>query len=453
MDSRKIATHRICSERGMCHQVCVLETIPEFLPKVYYRSKCGDKATCSGAQQIHNKTNPELDPAGLIVGRRNTDDGDCPACCNTNFCNDICTKNNSVAIHGTQAPITTHLVTQIYLEHTSAHFPETTHAQTSAKPPATTKHSVLTKASPVITHLHLELNSTHKPSITHVVQDCSTKGYGYVRTGHLCIKFHFDIVNFSHAAIACAREGAMLVTIDTKEKMSEIWAELNKTSGYLPDLWIGGSDINHNDTFYWQTGSEVYTYTNWGKILQQPNDPHYHDQDCIILHRSDNYTWYDEPCYRDYGFICEHPLQAIPTSTPHSPPCESHPGYQLLEHNLGCVEYVRVPTDKITAHNYCIMFGSHLVDIGSEDKQHAIFKFMQAHNESASSWIGLVSIITGTHNKQDWRWEAGFPYSYKNWEHGYPNTDGDCAIIFKNGRWRDAACNEHYSFLCEKNHS
>ncbi|KAL3885179.1 hypothetical protein ACJMK2_025273 [Sinanodonta woodiana] len=235
--------------------------------------------------------------------------------------------------------------------------------------------------------------------------------------------------------------------------MNEIRTELHKISGYIPDLWIGGSDIHHNDTFYWQNGIAVRPYANWGTHQQQPNDPHYHDQDCIILHRTDNYTWYDEPCYRVYGFICEHPLPAVHTGTPHSQPCESHPGFQLLEHNLGCVEYVRIPIDLDTARNYCRIFDSHLVTIESEAKQRAIFRFMTSHNASATSWIGLVSTKPGTHSRHDWRWEAGVPYSYSNWDHIDPDADGNCIIIYTNGQWRDRACTEHHSFMCEKNQS
>ncbi|KAK3586605.1 hypothetical protein CHS0354_029483 [Potamilus streckersoni] len=209
------------------------------------------------------------------------------------------TKPTYVTSHPVQTQ-GTQIVTDVHQDRTSNSMPSTTLTLTTAKPTLTATNSLLTEVTHQGAHVHQEQTN------------CSQYGSGYVETRHLCIKFHFDEKNFKDAATACSKEGAMLVTIDTEHKMREIWTELNKISGHLQDLWIGGSDVHHTDTFYWQNGVEVgHPYTNWGTHQQQPDE---HDHDCIILHRLDNYTWYDEPCYRHYGFICEHPMQVIHTS-------------------------------------------------------------------------------------------------------------------------------------------
>ncbi|KAL3885180.1 hypothetical protein ACJMK2_025274 [Sinanodonta woodiana] len=394
-----------CRDITVCgvDQACILERSLAHLPDNFYRSRCGEKHMCLEAQHIHNNEQSTPQPAEILVGKRSNTYSDCPACCYTDFCNDNCTQNNSVAVHGiTQAPtsltitnvslVTTHattthheltkatkLVTDVNQHHTSMHTTVPTHS---------TKHQTLAAVTTHPgTHLHQEQASTHVPSITHAAQ------------------------------------------------------ELN-----IQDLWIGGSDVNHTDTFYWQNGVEVRSYTNWGKIEQQPNDPHYHDQDCIILHRTDNYTWYDEPCYRVYGFICEHPLQDVHTSTHQTTSCESQDGFHQLEHNLGCVMYVQIAMDWQSASNYCTKHHSHLVTINSQKKQDVIHRFVISHGANDTPWIGLYL----PHNQRHWQWESGLHDTYNNWGATQPEGPGTCVIMGTNGHWRNKICSSNHPFICQK---
>ncbi|KAL3885181.1 hypothetical protein ACJMK2_025275 [Sinanodonta woodiana] len=411
---------------------------------------------CLEAHHIHNNGQSTAQSAEVLVGKRISIFGDCPACCYTDFCNNKCSQNNSVAIQGiTQVPTiititntpvitinstkqssatihhdltkATKFVTDVHQHHTSMRI---------IAPTQTTKHQTLvTEVTHLGTHLHQEQTSTHVPSITHAAQECSQVGSGYIQTRHLCIKFHSDAKTFKDAATDCSKEGAMLVTIDTAYKMNEIWSQLQTFSkNNVQDLWIGGSDIHHNDTFYWQNGVEVRPYTNWGTHQQQ----------------TDNYTWYDEPCYRVYGFICEHPLQDVHTSTHQTTSCESQDGFHQLEHNLGCVMYVQTAMDWQSASNYCTKHHSHLVTINSQKKQDAIHRFATSHGTNDFPWIGFVTTVTSPHDIHHWRWESGIPYTYNNWAVKQPEGPGTCVVMATNGHWRNNICSSNHPLICQK---
>ncbi|KAK3586604.1 hypothetical protein CHS0354_029482 [Potamilus streckersoni] len=396
---------------------------------------------CLEAQQNHENAHLAQNRTEVIVGRRNGPYGDCPSCCYTDFCNNNCTQNNSVDMSGTGA---TERTTSFDIKNTPIM------SLASTKPSSTTTHFASTKSTHPVTNVYQKPTSTHIPGTSHVVQDCSQYGSGYHQTRNLCIKFHFDLMNFNHSATTCIAEGAKLVTIDTEIKMSEIWTELQKSSGYVPDLWIGGRDVSQTDTFYWLTGNKVYPYSNWGKIPQQPEDPKYHDQDCIILHKSDNYTWYDEPCYRHYGFICEHPNVSIHSRTQKTTSCGSDERFIQLEHNPGCVLYVPTPMDWNSASTYCRGLDSHLVHIESEQKQQDIYRFMQTHKETSERWTGLVSTTPKPRNTNDWQWNSGLPYTYMNWGTMRPQGLGNCVLMMKDGSWYDRDCSTPHRFICEK---
>lgn len=59
-------------------------------------------------------------------------------------------------------------------------------------------------------------------------------------------------------------------------------------------------------------------------------------------------------------------------------------------------------------------------------------------------WLGLVK------SGDEWIWEDGNIYSYRNWAPGEPDSDSDCAFIASNGKWFSKNCDdEDLPVLCE----
>jgi hypothetical protein len=49
-----------------------------------------------------------------------------------------------------------------------------------------------------------------------------------------------------------------------------------------------------------------------------------------------------------------------------------------------------------------------------------------------------------------WRWSAGHPWSYSNWDAGQPqgSSNENCAVVMDNGKWHDQPCSTGFAALC-----
>ncbi|XP_059486918.1 C-type lectin 37Da-like [Neocloeon triangulifer] len=109
-------------------------------------------------------------------------------------------------------------------------------------------------------------------------------------------------VTWFEAMDICERLGMQLVTPDTPEKDADVVTVI-KRSGMNSYVWISGTDLGIEDTFYWATtGALIGPFTNYGPRLKPDN---YFNVEHCLHHFWDNLYWNDYACYARKRFICE----------------------------------------------------------------------------------------------------------------------------------------------------
>ena len=94
------------------------------------------------------------------------------------------------------------------------------------------------------------------------------------------------------------------------------------------------------------------------------------------------------------------------------------------------------------AEQECQSFGGNLASIPNE----ATNNFLNNLREKRFRWIGGYDFNTGG----EWKWSDGSPWSYTNWNKGYPmNTEGkDYLSMFADGDWGDFH-DAQLRFICQ----
>ena len=82
----------------------------------------------------------------------------------------------------------------------------------------------------------------------------------------------------------------------------------------LGSAWIGLDDKKMEGTFKWIGGKQRVKYTNWG--VGEPNNGE-ETADCVEMITGVKYekqydgAWNDEPCVKNFNFICEIPRKSV----------------------------------------------------------------------------------------------------------------------------------------------
>lgn len=75
--------------------------------------------------------------------------------------------------------------------------------------------------------------------------------------------------------------------------------------------WIGGSDLLIEDNWIWEPSGEPVTFNNWYTNQPDNGGTTEVDEDCLGLIGNwviNVWGWRDEPCYKEYYYVCEHKL-------------------------------------------------------------------------------------------------------------------------------------------------
>jgi cysteine-rich repeat protein len=106
--------------------------------------------------------------------------------------------------------------------------------------------------------------------------------------------------------------------------------------------------------------------------------------------------------------------------------------------------------------------GAKLVKIANATKQSFVAARLNAADEEADAWTGLIdnSAETSVVDKPgDWFWTAdGAAVTYTNWLTDEPNNGGegdseDCGTMQSGGFWNDAECESDFHVICEFPHA
>ncbi|XP_054832307.1 hepatic lectin-like [Eublepharis macularius] len=98
------------------------------------------------------------------------------------------------------------------------------------------------------------------------------------------------------------------------------------------------------------------------------------------------------------------------------------------------------------AKNFCATVNSRLIIIDSKQEQDFVVSKM-----TSSVWLGLSDAV----KEGQWHWIDGSPLEQQQsfWKQQEPNNSGsgeDCAILCKESKWNDIACETDIYFVCEK---
>lgn len=123
----------------------------------------------------------------------------------------------------------------------------------------------------------------------------------------------------------------------------------------------------------------------------------------------------------------------VPCTEPSSAVFGGHCYFPLAERNW------------VTARDFCVSRGAHLVTITSAEEQ----AFVQTMLPGEDRWIGLYR-PTGP-GTPPFRWVTTEAVGYTRWAMGEPNGSGSCARIRPSDqRWADQSCSQTLNAICER---
>ena len=121
-------------------------------------------------------------------------------------------------------------------------------------------------------------------------------------TGSCYMLFTSLSATWQAASDQCSGMDAHLAVITTQDEHDL----LVRLAGVDTDVWVGGNDLDSENTWFWVTGELVGDF-GWGE--DEPNNGDGGDpENCMIIRNlgPDNIgTWDDRPCALQHGYICE----------------------------------------------------------------------------------------------------------------------------------------------------
>ena len=111
-----------------------------------------------------------------------------------------------------------------------------------------------------------------------------------------CYSVQTQNLSWTNAQSACESLGGDLASVTSNGVMSLLFNLQNEV-----DVWIGGNDLQTQETFEWVNG-DTWSYENWN--TNQPN--HLSGQDCV-KYKKNTGKWDDVSCDKEFMFACQKP--------------------------------------------------------------------------------------------------------------------------------------------------
>lgn len=75
------------------------------------------------------------------------------------------------------------------------------------------------------------------------------------------------------------------------------------------DYWIGANDVKEEGSWRWVNDLTKVNFNSWrsGEPNEYQHDIYRGGEDCAHFRQEKNYTWNDQPCIDEFGYICEKP--------------------------------------------------------------------------------------------------------------------------------------------------
>ncbi|MBL8877838.1 MAG: hypothetical protein JNG88_01860 [Phycisphaerales bacterium] len=236
-------------------------------------------------------------------------------------------------------------------------------------------------------------------------------------------------------AVAQARWGAHLVTINDAAENEWIRSNLNNFGGFGFAFWTGINDAASDGNYTWVSGQPV-TYTNWQ--VGQPDGGGGAQYGVIF---SDG-KWYDHTnCDQLFNAIAEVEQILLPTvaAGPINNPANCNDYYLL---NAGTW---------IEAQMAAAQLGGYLVAINDAPENEWVrATFANYENQARAVWIGLSDRAT----EATFVWDNGDALTFSAWNGGEPNNLGNEDYVAMNepgtGGWNDTHSGDLLMAVVEK---
>ncbi|XP_067340029.1 C-type lectin domain family 4 member F-like isoform X1 [Channa argus] len=151
-------------------------------------------------------------------------------------------------------------------------------------------------------------------------EPCQKCEEGWELHGGKCYYFSKKPSSWKQSREECVRRGGDLVKIDSREEQSFLVERLrNKMNNEQDKFWIGLTDSQEEDKWFWTDGSELDTsWSFWksgepddwkGKSRENPDG-----EDCVRMGYKaavDLKCWFDQSCNNPHKSICEKAAQTI----------------------------------------------------------------------------------------------------------------------------------------------
>ncbi|XP_007252805.3 macrophage mannose receptor 1 [Astyanax mexicanus] len=272
---------------------------------------------------------------------------------------------------------------------------------------------------------------------------------GWMRFHNKCYLFkgnHYNNeikANWSYARDWCRSQQGDLAVIDDIN-------ENDFVASYLRDMihpvWIGLSDVLHEDKFAWSDGVSPVLFTNWAEKEPNNNDGKEH---CVSINHNHLLTgrWNDENCNEERGWVCyrkkDSHLPAPPTT---KSPCPS----DYVSWYKNCYKLVSEHKSWADAEAACVKEGGHLASVDMSYDQAFISGAIQ--QERTDAWIGLKR----NEETSTYQWTDGWPVFYTHWGPGEPTIHKGEGCVSMHGRshfiqgtWNDTACDVAKPYICK----
>ncbi|XP_041374864.1 perlucin-like protein isoform X2 [Gigantopelta aegis] len=105
----------------------------------------------------------------------------------------------------------------------------------------------------------------------------------------------------------CKDLGGYLAEITSVDENKGIINYLEAKNPTVKSVWLGGTDILHDGTWFWMHSKDPITFSAW--VSGQPDN--FHGENCIHLNRygSGTWGWNDYDCKTKLYGLCETDLQ------------------------------------------------------------------------------------------------------------------------------------------------
>ncbi|XP_014831463.1 PREDICTED: type-2 ice-structuring protein-like isoform X2 [Poecilia mexicana] len=148
-------------------------------------------------------------------------------------------------------------------------------------------------------------DKTAKSDLVKRSTDCPR---GWTGFNGRCFRYIPQPMSWARAEKNCQSMKANLASVHNMEEYHEIQRLIISASHEYKKTWIGGSDAQEQNHWFWIDGTP-FLYTNW--CPGEPNNHGRRKQDCLQMNHGDHKCWDDVQCHRPKPSVCAKKVRFI----------------------------------------------------------------------------------------------------------------------------------------------